>query len=39
MIRERQRLAEARETGLTVDELRGRSFLRIVEGRTRRPAG
>ena len=32
-------MAEARETGLTVDELRGRSFLKIVEGRTRPPAG
>jgi hypothetical protein len=26
-------LDEARETGLTVDELRGRSFLKILEAR------
>jgi citrate lyase beta subunit len=29
-------LDEARESGLTPEELHGRSFLRIVEGRTRR---
>jgi hypothetical protein len=29
-------IEEARETGLTVEELQGRSFLRILEHRTRR---
>jgi hypothetical protein len=29
---------EARESGLTLEELQGRSFLKIVEGRRRRPS-